>query len=328
VLHIVADDSLLAGEPFSREPMNRRLFLGSAATYIGAPWLLGSRPRHRAKTRLILLGTAGGPRPWTRSSPAQAIVVGDTAYVVDCGDGVARQLVRAGVPLRMVRHIFITHHHSDHNADYGNLILLAWASGLRTPVDTWGPPPLDRMTDLFFQMDSVDIAARTADEARVPLRPLVHAHEMRAAGPVVQDENVRVSAALVHHPPTIPAFAYRFDATDRSIVISGDTTPTDALIALARNADVLVHEALYDAAAVDRLIANVPNASDLRRSILSHHTSAEEAGKLAAAAGVQTLVLSHLIPPEDRTITDEMWSAAARKHFGGRIVVGKDLMEL
>ena len=68
----------------------------------------------------------------------------DGAYVVDCGDGVARQLVLAGVPLTRLRHIFVTHHHSDHNADYGNLIWLAWASGLRTRVDAWGPPPLEQ----------------------------------------------------------------------------------------------------------------------------------------------------------------------------------------
>jgi len=308
--------------------MNRREFLGTAAASLGAPRLLIPPRRGAAKSRLILLGTAGGPRPWTRSAPAQAIVVDDTAYVVDCGDGVARQLVRASVPLRQVRHVFITHHHSDHNADYGNLILLAWAAGLRTRVDTWGPLPLRRMTDLFFEMNASDIAARTADEGRVPLRPLVHAHELAAGGSVMQDENVRVTAALVHHPPMVPAFAYRFDAPDRSIVISGDTTPTESLVALARNADVLVHEALYDAAAVDRLIASVPNAADLRRSILSHHTTAEQAGRAAEAAGVKMLVLSHLIPPEDPTVTDEMWSAAARKYFGGRVVVGKDLMEL
>ena len=309
--------------------MNRRRFLGATAASLVLP-RLGMRPSaQHSQTRLILLGTAGGPRPrTTRSAPAQAIVVGDTAYVVDCGDGVARQLVLAGVPLRNVRHIFITHHHSDHNADYGNLILLAWAAGLQTRVDSWGPPPLAHLTDLFFEMSAADIRARTADEKRVPLRPLVHAHELSAGGAVMQDANVRVTAALVHHPPMIPAFAYRFDATDRSIVISGDTTPTERLVTLAHKADVLVHEALYDAAAVDRLIANVPNASDLRRSILSHHTTAEEAGRAAAEAGVGMLVLSHFIPPEDPAITDEMWTSEARKHFSGRIVVAKDLMEL
>jgi ribonuclease BN (tRNA processing enzyme) len=316
------------GTPSSEGHMNRHRFLGTAAACLVAPWLTPSR-RQQPGTRLILLGTAGGPRPrTTRSSPSQVIVIDDTAYVVDCGDGVARQLVLAGVALRGVRNVFITHHHSDHNADYGNLILLAWAAGLRTRVDSWGPPPLARMTDLFFEMSATDISSRTADEGRVPLRPLVHAHELRAGGLVMQDQNVRVTAALVHHPPTSPAFAYRFDAPDRSIVISGDTTPTASLVALARNADILVHEALYDAAAVDRLVASVPNASDLRRSILSHHTTAEEAGRLAAEARVAMLVLSHLVPAEDPAVTDEMWIKAARRHFSGRVVVAKDLMEL
>ena len=247
---------------------------------------------------------------------------------MDCGEGVARQLVLAGVPLRTVRHIFITHHHSDHNADYGNLILLAWAAGLRTRLDSWGPPPLAKMTDLVFQLNAADIAARTPDEIRVPIRPLVHAHELRADGLVMEDQNGRVTAALVHHPPFVRAFAYRFDMPDRSIVFSGDTTRSDSLVKLAHNADVLVHEALYDAAAVDRLVASVPNATDLKRSILAHHTTAEDVGRVAAAAGVRMLVLSHLIPAEDPEVTEEMWVSAARRHFDGRIVVAKDLMEL
>ena len=248
-------------------------------------------------------------------------------YVVDCGDGVARQLVIAGVPLPVLRHIFITHHHSDHNADYGNLIWLAWASGLRTPIDTWGPPPLEKMTRLFFEMNASDIDTRIADEGRVPLAPLVHAHELREGGSVLQDERVKVTAALVHHPPVVPSFGYRFDARDRSIVVSGDTAPSDNLIALARGADVLVHEALY-VPGVDRLVAGVPNATTLKQSILSHHTTAEDAGRIAQAAGVKTLVLSHFVPPEDPAVTDQMWIDAARTHFRGQVVVGKDLMAL
>src|SRR5689334_16757893 len=127
--------------------MNRRAFLSTAAL----PWLAGSLGSQavtpRSRTRLILLGTGGGPTPKKSvSAPAQVIIVNNTAYVIDCGDGVARQLVSADVPLRNLRHVFITHHHSDHNADYGNLMLLSWASGLTTRVDTWGPPPLVKMT--------------------------------------------------------------------------------------------------------------------------------------------------------------------------------------
>jgi ribonuclease BN (tRNA processing enzyme) len=255
------------------------------------------------------------------------IVANGMAYVVDCGDGVARQLAFAGVPLTNIRHIFITHNHSDHNADYGNLILLSWAVGLRTKLDTLGPQPLERMTKLFFEMNDYDIMTRINDERRVPLAPLVRVHELNQGGPVMQDENVKVTSVLVHHPPVVPAFGYRFDAADRSIVISGDTAPSDDLIRLARGADVLVHDALY-VPGVDRMVARVRNAPDLKRSILSHHTTAEDAGRVAQAAGVKVLVLSHLVPPDDPAITDQMWIDAARVHFRGPVIVGKDLLEV
>lgn len=282
----------------------------------------------RVTTRLILLGTGGGPRPRVASSaPAQVIIANRSAYVIDCGNGVARQLAFADVSLADLRHVFLTHHHSDHNADYGNLIWLAWCAGLRTRVDAWGPPPLDRMTELFFEMNSYDIETRQADEDRVPLRPLVHAHEFSEGGPVMSDENVEVTAVLVDHPPVVPAFGYRFDADDRSIVISGDTLPSTNVVELARGADVLVHEALF-VPAVDRLVARVPNAPALKRSILSHHTPVGEAGRVAEEAGVKTLVLSHLIPADDPAVTDEIWLEAASVHFRGEVIVGRDLLEI
>ena len=144
---------------------------------------------------------------------------------------------------------------------------------------------------------------------------------------VMQDDNVRVTAALVDHPPIEKAFAYRFDTADRSIVISGDTAMSKNLIALALGADVLVHEVLWRPA-VDRLVAKVPNATTLKEHIIASHTSAEDCGRVAAMAGVKTLVLSHLVPADDPGITDQMWIDAARKHFKGAIVVGKDLMEI
>jgi len=235
----------------------RHLVQTAAAVVAGA--LLPRLATGQGKSRLILLGTGGGPRPRkTTSAPAQVIVVNDTAYVVDCGDGVARQLVLAGVPLPQLRHIFLTHQHSDHNADYGNLLLLAWASGLRTRLDAWGPPPLEEITELFFAMSSYDIRTRIADEGRIPLQPLIHVHELVDGGLVLEDENVRVRATLVDHPPVVPAFGYRFDAP----------------------------------------------------------------------AGVKTLVLSHLVPAEDPEVTEQTWIDAAKMHFDGRIVVGRDLLEV
>jgi ribonuclease BN (tRNA processing enzyme) len=309
-------------------PLNRRAFIATAGALAGAaglPRWLAAQP---TTTRLILLGTGGGPRPKkANQATSQVIVVNDQLYVIDCGDGVAQQLARADLPLPNLRHVFITHHHSDHNADYGNLLLLSWATGLRTRVDTWGPPPLERITKLFFEMNAYDIDIRIRDEGRAPLLPLIHAHELRGAGLVVQDANVRVTCALVEHPMVSPAYAYRFDTADRSIVISGDTARSDNLIALAKGADVLVHEAMF-MPAIERLVARIPNASTLRQHLVASHTSAEDCGRIATAAGVKTLVLSHFVPPDDPQVTEQMWLDAARQHFSGRIIVGRDLLEI
>lgn len=311
---------------------SRRQFTSGAGAALAlaalSPRLTLGQIQPSTRTRLILLGTAGGPRPRkSRASPAQVILVNNAAYVVDCGNGVAIQLVRAGVSLSTVRHVFITHQHSDHNADYGNLLLLAWESGLQNRVDTWGPPPLAHMTSLFFEMNAYDMKTRISDEGRVPLVPLVHPHEITESGVVTKDENVTVTSVLVEHPPVTPAFAYRFDAKDRSIVVSGDTKRSDALIRLARGADVLVHEVLYPSA-IDRLVAPLPNAAALKKSILSHHTPVEDVGRVADAAGVKTLVLSHLVPPEDSSLTDQMWIDAVRSTYKGRIIIGRDLLEI
>jgi ribonuclease BN (tRNA processing enzyme) len=299
--------------------VNRRDFVASAAAVVAAARFGFSEPR---ASRLILLGTAGGPTPKrTRGFPAQIIVVGDRGYVIDCGNGVARQMQLAGV-FGTLRHIFITHHHSDHDADLGNLILLEWGTNLTTAVDAWGPPPLARMMKLFFEMNDEDLKVRVRDEGRPPLPPLVHTHELTRGGFVMKDDRVTVTCAEVPHPLVPLAFAYRFDCPDRSIVISGDTHPSDAIVRLARGADMLVHEALYVPAA--------PGApgTPLRKHIMDSHSDVEDVGRLASEAGVKTLVLSHLVPGETDAVSDDQWLAGARKHFNGRIVVGHDLMEL
>jgi len=308
--------------------LSRRSFLVCAGgAFAARGGRLQSSPQS-AKTRLILLGTAGGPTPKrTRAAPAQVIIAGGSAYVVDCGNGIARQLALARVPLPTIRHVLITHHHSDHNADYGTLLLLAWSSGLKTRIDTWGPAPLRRITGLFFDMSAPDLRVRELDEGKPPLQPLVQPHEIVGAGPVFEDVRVKVRCALVNHPLVKPAFAYRFDAPGRSIVISGDTSRSQNLIDLARGADVLVHEVLY-LPAVDEIAGAGPDAANLKQHLINSHTSLSEVGKIAAEAGVKTLVLSHFVPAETPEVPDQVWLAAAKAHFSGEVIVGKDLMEI
>ena len=309
--------------------ITRRRFLCGAGALAAAAASPLALPQAVGKTRLVLLGTGGGPRVTAqgRAKPATLIVANGVPYVIDCGDGVALQLARAGIALETLRYIFITHHHSDHNLDYGNLIYDAWAAGLKTKVDVYGPPPLRSITRNFFETNQFDIETRIEDEDRPDLRMLVSTHEFRKPGVLMQDFYVKIACAKVRHPPIEQAYAYRFDCPGRSIVISGDTTYTTELVALAKNADVLVCEAMHGLG-IESLLKRVPNAGTLREHLLSSHMLTEDVGRLAAEAGVRTLVLSHLVPGDDPSITDEMWAADVKKHFKGEIIVGKDLMEV
>ena len=183
------------------------------------------------------------------------------------------------------------------------------------------------MTRLFLAMNDYDIRTRIADEGRPPLKDLIVTHEITAEGVVMQDGNVKVTAALVDHPPVTPALAYRFDCPDRSIVISGDTRPSKALVKLAEGADVLVHEVMH-LPSVDRLVASEPNAKKLREHLLASHTTTEQVGRVATEAKVKTLVLSHFVPGGHPFITDEEWLNAVRPSFSGNLIVGRDLLEV
>lgn len=278
--------------------------------------------------RLILLGTAGGPTPKkSRAAPAQLIMINDEAYLIDCGNGVAQQVVKAGIKLSAIRHVFLTHHHSDHNADYGNLMLLAWAADLDHRIGTYGPPPLKRMTQQFLALNDYDIQTRIHDEGRRPLKQLIYPHELQHDSVVMQNQHVKVSAARVVHPPVKPAFAYRFDHQGKSIVISGDTSYSENLVRLAQGADVLVHEIMHTAS-LDQLLATEPNATRLKEHLLASHSTAEQVGRVATQANVKKLVLSHFVPGGYPYLEDQVWLDAVRPYFDGEIIVGSDLMEI
>ncbi len=277
-------------------------------------------------SRLVLLGTAGGPTPKVeRSAPAQAVVVNGDIYLVDAGNGVGRQIVRAGLDIDRLRVVAVTHHHSDHVADVGTVLLLAWGTGLTSAVRIIGPKPLRKMMESYLDFADVDVRTRVADEARPGLAGLIEVNELSGAGPVYEDENVSISTCLVDHPPMI-AHGYRIDAPDRSYVFSGDTTPSDNLIALAQGADILVHEVMH-LPSIDSLIGAAGAPAGLRSHLVNSHTSTADVGRIAREAGVGMLVLTHLVP-SDGGPSAEVWTQEAKRDFGGEVVLGSDLMEL
>jgi ribonuclease BN (tRNA processing enzyme) len=302
-----------------------KLALGSAAMF-AAPQVLALDAKPR--TRIVFLGTKGGPRVGTgASNPANLVMVNEVPFVIDCGMGVSRQLVNAGVPIPSVKYIFISHHHSDHNLEYGNLVYNAWAAGLSTPIHSFGPKGLEAMTRTYWELNKFDVETRIEDEGRPDPRPLLVAKDITEDGVVLQTSDVKVTAFRTPHPPITDNFAYKFETPDGTIVFSSDTAYNPKLAEFASGADVLVHECLY-LPAVDQLVLKTKNGATLKKHLLESHTTTEDVGRIAHAANVKVLVLSHFVPGDFPDITDDDWTRDVRKNFAGRIVVAKDLMEL
>lgn len=310
---------------------NRRQFLIGTATLAVSAHLFPkiTYSQDKTGTRIILLGTKGGPTLGTggRSNPSTLLLINNVPYVIDCGYGVSRQLIKAGVELERLRYIFITHLHSDHDLEFGGLFYNAWVAKQSPHVDAYGPVGLKKMARDFFSYMKFDIDTRIVDEGMTDPRKLLTVREFDRAGAVMQTEAVRVTSCRTRHPPIIQSYAYRFDAKDRSVVISGDTAYAPELAEFAKGADVLIHEAMY-LPAIEKLIKQNPGSTRLREHLLAAHTSTEDVGKIAAQAEVKTLVLTHFVPGDDPSITDEQWSEGVRRYFSGRIIVGKDLMEI
>jgi ribonuclease BN (tRNA processing enzyme) len=336
-------------------------------------------------TKLILLGTAGGPTWWLNSDQcgiSSLVAVGDAYYLVDCGEGVGKRLRQAISPANTrvmndsVRALFLTHLHSDHTVDYANLLLFGLFQGLdrrSSPFKVFGPgrrgqmapvfsvpgspttptvpiinpenptPGTRDMTGYLYQAFATDLNDRMRDNGKPNLEAVVDVHDIdippiagfkspnETPSPPMEpfkffeDDRVRVSATLVEHAPVWPAFAYRFDTDDGSIVFSGDTARSENLIKLAKGADVLVHEVIVTSEILRRFPMPRSAADEgLMQHLLTAHTQVEEVGAIAEAAGVKKLVLSHIVPGN---ATREQLLPAG-KGFSGELVIGRDLMQI
>jgi ribonuclease Z len=223
--------------------------------------------------------------------PATAVVVGKRVFLFDAGAGVMRQINAAGLPITGPEATFITHLHSDHTLGYSDLIITSWIMRRRLPLQVYGPPGVKRMTDHLLASFSEDIEIRTRGlEREIPGWLKVDVHEIRA-GVVYDRDGVKVTAIKVPHGSWKYAYGYRVDTPDRSIVISGDTRPSTALIAAARDVDVLVHE-VYLSTSIkpeDR-----PGGQFWPQYMREFHTSELELGDIAAKANCKLLLLTHI----------------------------------
>ena len=265
---------------------------------------------------VILLGT-GYPRPdANHAGPATAIIAGDKWFLVDAGRGTTMRVAGTELKYENLRGVFITHLHSDHTAGLPDVFITSWQFGRKTtPLPLYGPSGIKKLSDAMLQFFAYDIhIRRDVIEKHPAAGATIKTHVVRE-GVVYDDGDVRVTAFEVDHAPVKPAFGYRFESGGQTIVVSGDTRPNANLIRFAKGADILVQEA-YLPEHFDKV--DIPAVA---AKLKAYHTSAEEAGEIAAAAGVKTLVLTHLIPAG----AEKTFAERAAKTFRGKIIVGDDL---
>jgi ribonuclease Z len=286
---------------------------------------------------LVLCGT-GSPLPDpTRAEPCNLVIAGRHLFVVDAGDGGPRKLAGFGIPMGRIEGVYLTHFHSDHIDGLGPLMLLRWTAGTHaTPLPIHGPPGVERVVAGFNAAYAIDNGYRTGHHGPRIVPPGGAGGVARAfaigAGPVVVHDvdGVRITAFPVNHDPVKPAVGYRFDYKGRSLVLSGDTAASPSLVAAARGADLLVHEAL-NPALMARLTAILDargqnNVAQITRDIVGYHSTPEGAADAARGAGVKQLVLSHLVPPLPFSYFYPAFLGHAAQHFSGPITVGEDGM--
>lgn len=293
------------------------------------------------RTRVVLLGT-GTPVPDPdRSGPATAIIVGDNAYLVDFGPGVVRRAEAAVIDRGVtalepanLKVAFVTHLHSDHTAGYSDLIFTGWTAGRSTPLEVYGPAGLKSMTEHILQAYRIDIDTRTnadGNQRAIADGWKVNAHEIRP-GVVYRDANVTVTAFPTKH--AMDSYGFRFDTPDRSIVISGDTGPTEETIKACNGCDILIHEAQ-----LLELYAKMPER--LHSFVTKYHTTTEQLAALAIKAKPKLLVIYHTVgfrpgiaPPKFLSAaaggvslgsSDEVLRDEISSRYSGQFVIGRDL---
>lgn len=312
---------------------------------LAAGLLTGSAPiASPAQDRLTLLGTGGGPIARIgRSQPSSMLETGGKTYLIDIGAGTERQVVRTGLRLNRVDGVFITHLHFDHTAGLAAFIALDWQDRRREPVAVHGPPGTrDLVANALRFLGSGEAIFRPQLPDLGPIAGLFSGtdHEVTAPAPIFSDGRLTVRAVENSHYGTmhlVPgdhgadrSYSYRFDTPERSILFTGDTGPSAAVERLGKDADLLVSEVIDLPVILESLkrrgTATAINQQPLIDHMAREHLTPENVGKLAAAAGVKKVILTHFAqPPGMEPINRKRILTGIRLHYKGPVAFGEDL---
>ena len=323
----------LAGAWLARVPMSQWLVGRMAQRLIGGDITAGLPDG----LHVGLCGT-GSPMPDpTRAGPCTAVLAGRRLFIVDSGQGSTRNLSLMNLQPARVEAVFLTHFHSDHIADLGELLLQRWAGGAATaPLPVYGPQGVDQIVAGLTQEYTLDRGYRIAHHGPAVVPPSGFGGVARpfALDPtgadtvLIDTPDLKVTAFPVLHAPVAPAVGYLFVYKGRRLVLSGDTAPSPRLEAEALHADLLVHEGLApNLVAIQRrqaIAAGRANLVAIFHDILSYHTTPEQAAAIAERAQVRMLLFSHIIPPLPMRALEGPFLGDSRKIFHGAIRVGHD----
>lgn len=281
---------------------------------------------------------SGSPMPDpTRAGPCTVVVAGKRVFVVDSGTGSTKVLSLMNVPPAMVEGVFFTHYHSDHIADFGELMLQHWAGGsAKAPMAVYGPTGVNQLLAGFQEAYTADKGYRIAHHGPKVVPPegfggAAHEFAVAKGGPdvtVIDEPDLKVIAVPVDHGPVEPAVGYLFIYKGRSVLISGDTMPCKALEAAAKGVDLFVSEGLSpELVNLQRQAAlrhGRTNLAAILHDILSYHTTPEQAAGMAQRAGAKYLLFTHVIPPLPIQALEGPFLGKSREIFKGPVRVGHD----
>ena len=280
-----------------------------------------------ALVRVTVLGTGAVPYlgEWDspRAGPAHVVSLESGHVLFDCGKHVTRQLLAASIPPADITHLFITHAHADHTLDFIHFVYAGWLGGRHQPLSVFGPRGTSDLVRAlfgatgFFAGDIAEwVGIEPPAESLTPDGMHLPSVDVGRSGLLCETDDWSVTAARTEHTPLIDSWAYRLDSVEGSVVISGDTIPSDAVIDLARGADVLVHEST----ATDEIL----HGKGLER----HHTSSRQLGLIAARAEVGTVVLVHFGGNHDADSPARLAEMVeeVQETYSGRVLLGEDLL--
>lgn len=314
-----------------------RLLLGYMQKQVAAN-LSGARFAEFPDGLNIVLCGAGSPIPdSTRAGPCVAVIAGQQIVIVDAGAGSVRNLPLSGIPVGKVAAVFLTHFHSDHIDDLGDLMMQRWGNGAHTtPLPVYGPPGVEQVVAGFNMAYGLDDSYRVAHHGPAILPPggaggvaRPFATPKPGEGLVVYEQDgLKVISFLVDHGPVAPAVGYRFEYRGRSAVLSGDTRKSANVAQFAKGADLLVHEALspvlVGVLTAGAKAAGTANIEQITRDIVNYHTTPVEAAEIAEAAGVRHLLYYHLVPAVPMRRLEPIFLRGVAEVYHGGVTVGRD----